>query len=167
MVGIKRLYHEGGSCKFHQYEKIHRNLTEDGKRNIRTIEIGNRLNCVHRQRLFRTNGKRQFPFSALESRGKMKAVVPRRTGFDCRVNRRDNGPTARATEVREPAILANSRYEEDLSRIAELRRLLSFRTLASGIWKVMATVLITKPSHSPICTGSQWDYPHSRENPKS
>ena len=87
--------------------------------------------------------------------------------YICRVNRRDNGPTARATEVREPAILANSRYEEDLSRIAELRRLLSFRTLASGIWKVMAIVLITKPSHSPICTGSQWGYPHSRENPKS
>ena len=53
--------------------------------------------------------------------------------YICRINRRDNGPTAMATEIREPAILAYSRYKEDLSQIPELRRLLSFRTLASGI----------------------------------
>ena len=34
------------------------------------------------------------------------------------LNRRDIGPTARATEIIEPTILANSRYENDLSRIA-------------------------------------------------
>ena len=38
----------------------------DGKRNIQTIEIDNRLNYANRQRLFRTNETRQFPFSALK-----------------------------------------------------------------------------------------------------
>ena len=33
--------------------------------------------------------------------------------YICRVNRRDNGPAARDTKIIEPAILANSRYEED------------------------------------------------------
>jgi len=43
------------------------------------------------------------------------------------------GPTVKATEIIEPEILANSRYEDDESPIAEPKRLLSFSTFLSGI----------------------------------
>jgi len=46
--------------------------------------------------------------------------------YICLVRRREMGTTAKATEIIEPAILANSRYEDDVSPIAEPKRLLNF-----------------------------------------
>ena len=51
--------------------------------------------------------------------------------YICRVNRRDNGPTARATEIIAPVILGNSRHEEDRAQKALKLSHLSFRDLRS------------------------------------
>ena len=53
--------------------------------------------------------------------------------YICQVKRREIGPTAKESEIIEPAILANSRYEDDSSVIAVLRRFLSLSTFFSGI----------------------------------
>ena len=53
--------------------------------------------------------------------------------YICLVKRREIGPTARESEIMEPAILENSRYEDDSSVIAVLRRFWSLSTFFSGI----------------------------------
>jgi len=69
------------------------------------------------------------------------------------VKRREIGPTAKATEMIVPAILAES------------NKPLSLETFLSGVRNDNEVESITKPRHSPICIGVQCDFSTFQRRP--